>query len=448
MKSFIQGLLVVALVVLVGVWAVGQFQLNVPLAAQLQPTAVAPAPTQQQAPAAGPTQQQAPTPQAPTPPAPTPQPATQMTQAQDETALIQQVIERGNQAQAQAITARDPSPMAETATPEHYRQLRNVNDELLDNGVTSISLLNIEWGPVQVNGTTATATSFETWRTTYADGTTEQSRDRNEYVLVRDASGWKVQANSHPREAAAQPAPNALPTPSAPNATIDSRNTSRNWSGYAASGGKFSGVGATWVVPEFSPDRPLGMDAAWVGIGGVRSRDLIQAGTSQTISPSGTTQYQAWVETLPEAAEPVPLAVHPGDTVTVSINEESEDSWRISIVNETTGQTFERTEQYDSSYSSAEWIQEAPSTGRGRLLPLANFGTVSFSDSWAIKDGQRVSIADSRARPITMIGADNQALAVPSELGEDGVSFSVARTEVPASMAGPQRRSRGSQAAD
>jgi hypothetical protein len=190
------------------------------------------------------------------------------------------------------------------------------------------------------------------------------------------------------------------------------------------------------------------MDAAWVGIGGVRSRDLIQAGTSQTISPSGATQYQAWVETLPAPAEPIQLAVHPGDAVTVTITEESEDNWLIKIVNDTTGQTFERMVAYDSSRSSADWIQEAPSTGRGRLMPLANFGSVDFTDAWAIKDGQRVTIAEARARPITMVAADQQALAVPSELGEDGASFSVMRTDVPATRAPAGRRSRTPSPAD
>lgn len=36
----------------------------------------------------------------------------------------------------------------------------------------------VHWGPIaQQNPTSATATTFETWRTTYADGSTEQSRD-------------------------------------------------------------------------------------------------------------------------------------------------------------------------------------------------------------------------------------------------------------------------------
>src|SRR5205823_10341559 len=137
-----------------------------------------------------------------------------------------------------------------------------------------------------------------------------------------------------------------------------------NWSGYAATGGTYTAVSGSWSVPQFSPDGPAGIDAAWVGIGGVRSRDLIQAGTQQTVSGSGRTQYEAWIEMLPRSSRPVPLQVHPGDSITVSINEESTDQWLIHFTNNTTGQTYDTTQTYTSSHSSAEWVEEAPSAGR------------------------------------------------------------------------------------
>ena len=71
-------------------------------------------------------------------------------------------------------------------------------------------------------------------------------------------------------------------------------------------------------MPQFSADGNFGIDAAWVGIGGVRGRDLIQAGTQQTVSGNGSTQYQAWIEMLPQSSRPVPLTVHAGDSVSVA----------------------------------------------------------------------------------------------------------------------------------
>ena len=114
------------------------------------------------------------------------------------TAAIQQAIQRGNDAQARAIATRDPSPMAETATTDYYQELVETNQDLLDGGVTAVELLRTEWGPIEVRGNTATATVYETWRVTFADGTTEESRERNVYTLVQSDGAWKIQSDEHP----------------------------------------------------------------------------------------------------------------------------------------------------------------------------------------------------------------------------------------------------------
>src|SRR5207248_5431572 len=97
-----------------------------------------------------------------------------------------QVIQRGDEEQAQALATNNPSVMADTSTPDFYQTQVQTNQDLASNGVTAIKLVNVEWGPVSVNGTTATATAWETWTTSYSDGTNEQSRDRNVYTLVQD----------------------------------------------------------------------------------------------------------------------------------------------------------------------------------------------------------------------------------------------------------------------
>lgn len=360
---------------------------------------------------------------------------------QSENAAIQQVILRSNDEQVQAIAARDPSLMADTLTADHYQELVQINQNLLSSGVVSIKLVKLEWGAVAVavDGSTATATTYETWTTTLADGSTEQSRDRNDYSLALESGAWKIKADAHPDEAT-QPSPSAvtppqvLPFPGVP----DDQNSSHNWSGYAATGGTYTSVTGTWTVPQFSADGPFGIDAAWVGIGGVRSRDLIQAGTQQTVSGSGSTQYQAWIELLPRNSRPVPLRVHAGDSVTVSISEQTPNQWSINFTNNTTGDTYQTNQQYTSSHSSAEWVEEAPSSGRGSLLPLSNFGSIEFSNGSAVKDGQTVTIAGSNARAITMLGDNNQTLAVPSSLSDDGTGFTVARTDAPATT--PRRQ--------
>jgi hypothetical protein len=205
------------------------------------------------------------------------------------------------------------------------------------------------------------------------------------------------------------------------------QGTSSNWSGYAARGGSFTSVSGTWTVPEISLDSPFGADAAWVGIGGLRSRDLIQAGTQQIVTGSGSVTYQAWVEKLPEVSRPVALTVLPGHTITVSIDLQEADTWLISLTNHSTGQSLLRTEHYTSSLSSAEWIQEAP-FARRRVLPLSEFGAINFSAGSAVRDGESLTIADLGARAISLIDTNRRAIAVPSPLGADGASFSVMRS--------------------
>jgi hypothetical protein len=370
-------------------------------------------------------------------------PTTQIADAADQdTAAVQQVIQQSNNEQVQAIASHDSSVMADTATTDHYQELAQVNQDLLDNGVTSIRLVRLDWGAIAVNGSSATATTYETWRTVFSDGSADQSRDRNDYTLVLDSGTWKISGDAHPDQVSPSPLPAAgTPPQTQPFPFPDDQNSSHNWSGYAATGGSFTQVAGTWTIPQFNPDNRGGIDAAWVGIGGVRSRDLIQAGTQQTVSGAGHTQYEAWIEMLPRPSRPVPLQVHGSDSVTVNISEQSPNTWLIQFTNNTTGQTYSTTQQYASSHSSAEWVEEAPSGGRGGgVLPLDDFGSVQFSNGSTTRDGQSLSIQAAAARAITMIGNGNRQLAVPSGLGADGASFTVSRTDAPVTTAGPGQR--------
>jgi hypothetical protein len=139
----------------------------------------------------------------------------------------------------------------------------------------------------------------------------------------------------------------------------------------------------------------------------------------------------------------VPLAVEPGDSVTVSINEQGAGSgvWTISITNNTSGKSYHTTVNYASSESSAEWVEEAPSGPNG-VLPLDNFNSVAFSATTAVVNGQTVDLMQASAQPITMVNSNGQALAVPSGIASDGSSFSVVRTSAPATTAAGGRGQR------
>ena len=360
-------------------------------------------------------------------------------------AAVQQVILKGNAEQEQAIASKDSTVMKDTSTDPYYQDLAQTNQDMLDGGVSAIRLVKIEWGQTTVTGSSATATTFETWWTQYSDGSTDQSRDRNVYSLVQQNGAWKIQADDHPdsglttvpggtQPSGTQPGSpstgGSAPSPQVPGSRpARGRGVSSNWSGYAAGSGKFTSITGTWTVPQPSATgAALGADAAWVGIGGESSRDLIQAGTEETVLRSGTIHYDAWIEMLPQYSHPIPLAVHPGDSVTVTIAQQQDGSWKVSFTNNTTTNTYDRTVQYNSSLSSAEWIEEAPSGGRGGVMPLDNFGSISFSGASAVKDGQKVDLTQAGAQPITMINGNHQPLVSPAAIGGDGSSFTLTRT--------------------
>jgi hypothetical protein len=354
-------------------------------------------------------------------------PATQSSDA----AAVKGVIERANQAQAEAYARNDPTVMRATATDSYYQELVQTNRDLQSSGARSIELVKLDWIDVTINGTSASAVTSETWRTTYGDGSVADSTDRNEYSLVLQSGAWRISADVQPTTRVITPGAGSAPTVTQPGTPATVTSSSSNWSGYAASGGTFTSVTATWTVPTVSTTS-TGADATWVGIGGLTSRDLIQAGTQAMVDGSGTVAYSAWIEMLPQSSREVPLSVTAGDSVTVTLTQQSGNDWLIAMKNNTTGGTYDVTVQYSSSNSSAEWIQEAPSIGRG-LVSLDQFGTVKFSGASAVRDGKAMSLSALGAKAITMINGQGQAIAQPSTIASDGSSFTVARTDAPSS---------------
>ncbi len=147
-------------------------------------------------------------------------------------------------------------------------------------------------------------------------------------------------------------------------AALPPSEKSSNWSGYVAAGGPFTAVAGTFNVPSLTAAPTRTATAEWVGIDGSSAADptLIQAGVQETYDPSfaGAVRWFAWWEILPDAETPIPLPVAAGNVITVTINQLSAGLWRITVTNDTTGQTFSTTQSYSGPGESAEWIVEAP----------------------------------------------------------------------------------------
>jgi hypothetical protein len=230
------------------------------------------------------------------------------------------------------------------------------------------------------------------------------------------------------------PTSSSTSTPTSPNGNVTDASaisdTTENWAGYVSTGGAYTTVSGSWTVPSVvAGTDPVAADATWIGIGGDTSSDLIQVGT-QNVVEDGQVTPGSFYEQLPNTSQTVPnLSVSAGDTITASIKEVATGEWSISIEDITNGESYTNTVAYSSSESSAEWIEEAPSDGN-TIVPLDQFGSVTFTGGSTTENGDTVSIAGSNAQSLTMDDEEGQALATTSALSSSGDSFIVTRTDV------------------
>jgi hypothetical protein len=166
-------------------------------------------------------------------------------------------------------------------------------------------------------------------------------------------------------------------------------SVSSNWSGYAvsAAANSVSDVAGSWVEPTASTTTS-GYSSVWVGIDGYSSSTVEQIGTEADVA-NGTVSYYAWYELYPSNMVTIPsVTVKPGDSISASVQYNSaQKDFVLTIDDSTESESYTTTQSApQAARSSAEWIVEAPSSGRG-VLPLANFGTVTFSNAYATISG-------------------------------------------------------------
>jgi hypothetical protein len=165
-------------------------------------------------------------------------------------------------------------------------------------------------------------------------------------------------------------------------AGIHAESTSTNWSGYAADGGTYTSVSASWVEPTGTCTSATRYSSFWVGLDGYSSTSVEQTGTD-TDCVNGKPQYYGWYEMYPNPSYNFGSTVKAGDTITASVVYEGSNQYKLTLADTTRGWSTSTTKTLASApRSSAEVIIEAPCcTGSGGILPLADFGTVHVSNS-------------------------------------------------------------------
>jgi Peptidase A4 family len=210
----------------------------------------------------------------------------------------------------------------------------------------------------------------------------------------------------------------AVVTHGAPNHKI-SHSTSTNWSGYAVTGGTYQTVTASWVQPSVSCSGTA-YSSFWVGIDGDTSNTVEQTGTEADCNGS-TPVYSSWYEMYPKFPVNFPDPVSPNDHFTGTVTTDGRGMFTLTLRNTTKGWTETTSQRLKKArLASAEVIAEAPSSSGG-VLPLANFGTVSFSGSTV--NGATLTSSTAGIDPITMVTSSGTVKAQPSSISNG--SFSV-----------------------
>lgn len=213
---------------------------------------------------------------------------------------------------------------------------------------------------------------------------------------------------------------------------------SLNWAGYAVSSsvaGSVTDVKGSFTIPTVSCNANNAFASFWVGIDGFSSGTVEQTGVTanpcnSSLAPVG---YSAWFEFFPAAPVYASASLAPGESVTAEVTFSPNTGIFTTNIIVKSGGTTVATLTHSQTVSgaqanSAEWIAEAPSAG-GKILPLANFGTVSFTSASATIGGTTGSISaafpSSTANEIVMVTRHGTVKAQPSALSGAGTSFSV-----------------------
>ncbi|KIK57914.1 hypothetical protein GYMLUDRAFT_262764 [Collybiopsis luxurians FD-317 M1] len=183
--------------------------------------------------------------------------------------------------------------------------------------------------------------------------------------------------------------------------------TSTNWSGVVIenppSGSTFNSVVGTFTVPTPSG---TGAASAWVGIDGDTAQNsILQSGVDFTVS-GGRVSYDTWYEWYVNFAIDISgFTVSAGNQIRITVTSTSSTRGTVLLENLTTGRSVTQAVSAPSSSAAlqgrnAEWIVE-DFEENGALVPLTNWGTVTFSSATA-RTNTGTSVAPSTGTIINM----------------------------------------------
>ncbi len=208
--------------------------------------------------------------------------------------------------------------------------------------------------------------------------------------------------------------------------------TSDGWSGYAVNSttDSVTAVSGSWTVPTVT-GTGTSYALTWVGIDGYLSDNVEQTGVAEDVV-KGVAKYSAWYEMYPSGVVYLNLSIHPGDQISASVKfVNGKFDLTIEDLSDPAGKnTFTIDKATPAALrASAEWIEEDPLASYTQLLPLSNFGSVSFTNAQATIKGVTGPINDSswssQVEAINMVSTSGTLEASTSALNSTGNGFTV-----------------------
>ena len=212
---------------------------------------------------------------------------------------------------------------------------------------------------------------------------------------------------------------------------------SENWAGYAAAGaaGTFTRVSASWSEPAVTCAAAQTFSSFWVGLDGDGTSTVEQTGTEADCA-DGAASYQGWFEMFPAAPVFYSETVRPGDAMSASVVADGGGAFTLTLTDATQGWSKVTSQtSATAQLGSAEIIAEAPSSGAGDVLPLSDFGSVTFTDALIDTD----PLGTLNTTEITMESAANTAEATPSAIANNDDFTVTDNTATTTTGTGPKR---------
>jgi hypothetical protein len=224
-----------------------------------------------------------------------------------------------------------------------------------------------------------------------------------------------ARADAHPdvRSAPANVLPHASHEAGPRSGGMAANPQTGNWAGYVASGGTYTSVSSSWVVPTVSCTT-TGYASFMIGLDGWGDSTVEEDGTAADCT-KGSPRYYAWWQIYPaNSQQEYGDTVQPGDNLTSTITYGSGNRYHLVLSDSTRGWTENTTAAAPpgAKNASAEILTAVPFVN-GSISPLPQFTPVHFTGS-TINGGtlqaagaQAIDMANSGGTVIATTGPDD-----------------------------------------